>query len=156
MWPRKLPPDVLGNPFRAAEIRVYERLQGQLDDGWSVFYSRPWLGLTPTGEEIDGECDFVVAHPLLGLLTLEVKGGAVSYDPKTSKWSSVDRWKVRHNIRDPVHQARVSKHQILKKLNDSVHWRSRRIRARHGVILPHSAKPSSDLGADMPRDIFCY
>ena len=54
------------------------------------------------GSDFDGECDFVVAHPELGLLALEVKGGAVSYDPKTDRWTSVDRWNIRHNIRDPV------------------------------------------------------
>ena len=156
MWPKALPQEVLRNTLRSTECEVYRRLETELDHRFVVFYSRPWLGLTPAGEEIDGECDFVVAHPELGLLTLEVKGGAVSYDPTMNKWSSVDRWKVRHSIRNPVHQARASKHQILKKLAESMHWRPRRISAVHGVVLPHSAKPPNDLGADRPREIFCF
>lgn len=75
MWPRKLPPDVVRNPLRSAECDTYRHLQTALDDSFTVFYSRPWLGLTATGDEVDGECDFVVAYPKLGLLTIEVKSG---------------------------------------------------------------------------------
>ena len=120
------------------------------------FYSRPWLGLKPDGEEIDGECDFIVAHRELGMLTLEVKGGAVAYDPRTDRWTSRDRWRVTHNIKNPVQQARTAKHELLRKLNVSADWRRRRIRARHGVVLPHSSAPPGDLGADMPKRIFCF
>lgn len=156
MWPRKLPPDVAGNTLRSTECEVFRRLQVVLDDSFVVFYSRPWLGLKPDGEEIDGECDFIVAHAVLGMLTLEVKGGAVAYDPRTDQWTSRDRWNVTHTIKNPVRQARSAKHELLKKLNASPHWRARRIRARHGVVLPHSSTPTGDLGADMPRRIFCF
>lgn len=156
MWPRTLPPDVTGNMLRSTECEVFRRLEAVLDDSFVVFYSRPWLGLKPDGEEIDGECDFIVAHAGLGMLTLEVKGGAVAYDPRTDQWTSRDRWKVTHSIKNPVRQARSAKHELLKKLNASPHWKARRIRARHGVVLPHSSAPPGDLGADMPRRIFCF
>lgn len=156
MWPRTLPPDVTVNMLRSTECEVFRRLEAVLDDSFVVFYSRPWLGLKPDGEEIDGECDFIVAHPELGMLTLEVKGGAVAWDPRTDRWTSRDRWKVTHNIKNPVQQARSAKHELLKKLNASPHWTSRRIRAGHGVVLPHSSAPPGDLGADMPQRIFCF
>ena len=156
MWPRTLPPDVTGNTLRSTECDVFRRLEAVLDDSFIVFYSRPWLGLRPNGEEIDGECDFIVAHADLGMLTLEVKGGAVAYDPRTDRWTSRDRWKLTHNIKNPVHQARSAKHELLRKLKVSPHWKPRRIRARHGVVLPHSSAPPGDLGADMPQRIFCF
>lgn len=156
MWPRTLPPDVTGNMLRSTECEVFRRLESVLNDSFVVFYSRPWLGLKSDGEEIDGECDFVVAHAELGILTIEVKGGAVAYDPRTDQWTSRDRWKVTHNIKNPVHQAKRAKHELLKKLNASPHWKTRRIRARHGVVLPHSSAPQSNLGADMPKHIFCF
>lgn len=114
MWPRTLPPDVTGNMLRSTECEVFRRLEAVLDDSFVAFYSRPWLGLKPDGEEIDGECDFVVAHAELGMLTLEVKGGAVAYDPRTDQWTSRDRWKVTHSIKNPVRQARSAKHELLK------------------------------------------
>ncbi len=156
MWPRTLPPDVMGNMLRNTECKVFRRLETVLDDSFVVFYSRPWLGLKPDGEEIDGECDFIVAHAELGMLALEVKGGAVAYDPCTDQWTSRDRWAVTHNIKNPVQQARSAKYELLKKLDASPHWKSRRIRARHGVVLPHSSAPLGDLGADMPQRIFCF
>lgn len=156
MWPRKLPADVTGNTLRSTECAVFERLQAVLDGSFVVFYSRPWLGQAPDGEEIDGECDFIVAHAELGMLTLEIKGGAVAYDPHTDRWTSRDRWNVTHNIKNPVEQARNAKHQLLKKLKVSPHWKARRIRARHGVVLPGCSAQRGDLGADMPRRIFCF
>ena len=156
MWPQTLPPDVIGNTLRSTECDVFRRLEAVLDDAFVVFYSRPWLGLEPDGEEIDGECDFIVAHAELGMLTLEVKGGAIAYDPRADRWTSRDRWQVTHNIKNPVHQARTAKHQLLRKLKASPHWRARRVRARHGVVLPHSSTLTGDLGADMPQGVICF
>ena len=87
MWPRSLPSYVVQNMLRSTECAVFRRLEEELDDSFVVYYSRPWLGLREDGEEIDGECDFIVAHATLGLLALEVKGGAVAYDPHTDRWT---------------------------------------------------------------------
>lgn len=155
VWPRELPREIRNSELRAAECKVYEKLRTVLDDEFRVFYSRPWLGLKPDGSEIDGECDFVVASPRLGLLAIEVKGGAIGHDPALDRWTSRDRWGHLHYIKNPVGQARAAKHQITDKLRASPRWRSRWITARHGVIFPDSRGPGRDLGLDMPRQIFC-
>lgn len=156
MWPRELPNDVLRNILRSTECSVYKKLQASLDDSFTVFYSRPWLGLKPDGEEIDGECDFVIAHPALGILTLEVKGGVIAYDPRLDQWTSRDRWKITHRIKNPVGQARTSKHQLREKLQKYPGWTPRKVRMRHGVIFPHALKPNLDLAPDMPLCLFCF
>ncbi len=76
LWPRKLTPDILADPGRRAEQKVYDKLAAVLEDPFTVFYSRPWLGTGKGGKPIEGECDFVVAHPDYGFLTIEVKEGA--------------------------------------------------------------------------------
>lgn len=156
MWPRRLPADVEKNVLRHAECEVYRRLQSELDDTFTVFYSRPWLGIKPDGEEIDGECDFVIAHPDLGFLAIEVKGGGISYDPRMDTWTSKNRWGIRFRIKNPVAQARGSKYRILEKLQLCPGWQMRRVRARHAVIFPDSERPDKDLGADMPLHLFCF
>lgn len=156
MWPRQLPKYVTGNTLRSTECEVYRRLKNGLDDTFTVFYSRPWLGLKPDGEEIDGECDFVIAHPELGILAIEVKGGGISYDPRQDQWFTRDRFKIKHKIKNPVGQAKTSKHQLLEKLQNHRGWTPRRVRARHGVIFPDSVRPKEDLGPDMPLKIFCF
>jgi hypothetical protein len=153
VFPAELPQAIRDNPLRAAECKVYDRLK-HLSSSYTVFYSRPWLGLLPDGREVDGEADFVIAHPDYGLLTIEVKGGSISYEAESDEWRSIDRFGFVHHIRNPVEQARQSKYQLLKKLKASAGWNARFIHATHGVIFPDVREPPRDLGADMPRAIF--
>lgn len=155
MWPRTIPPDIRNFPMRSAECKVFDKLESELGLGYVVFYSRPWHGLTPQGNEIDGECDFIVAHPQYGVLFIEVKGGVISHDPTTSKWTSTDRYQIVHTIKNPVEQARSSKHNLLRKLKDTNSWPTHWVHLCHGVIFPDCEAPAHDLGADMPREIFC-
>jgi hypothetical protein len=155
MWPAVLPRQIRDSSLRAAEVKVYDLLANTLAKGWVVFYSRPWLGLTPSGEEKDGECDFVVMHPSYGYLTLEVKGGAISYDPSTDQWRSTDRNRIRHSIKNPLRQAVASKHELLRQVKTQKSWPGRFVRQRHGVIFPDTETPPRNLGADGPREIFC-
>jgi hypothetical protein len=155
MWPAVLPRQIRDSSLRAAEVKIYDLLASTLGKGWVVFYSRPWLGLTPSGEEKDGECDFVVMHPAHGYLSLEVKGGAISYDPTTDQWRSIDRNRIRHNIKNPLRQAVTSKHELLRQVKVQKSWPGRFVRQRHGVIFPDTEKPPRNLGADGPRELFC-
>lgn len=156
MWPRSLPQWVLQDPRRSAECKVYETFDRVLDDEWSVYYSRPWWGISRTGGEIDGEADFIVAHPEKGVLFLEVKGGLVDYDPKTSRWTSKDRFGVTHGIKDPMQQAVKSKHELLKKFRDAPGWPPQRVRLRHGVILPDCDPQGGELVGGYEPALFCF
>lgn len=66
-----------------AEPDIYWRL-AKLDENFIVIHSLPWL--CAAVKSIDenyaptGELDFIVLHPRLGILTLEVKGGVFKYD----------------------------------------------------------------------------
>jgi hypothetical protein len=155
MFPSVIPDNVASDPKRAAEIRMYECLRDQLDGGFHVFYSSPWLGTRPDGSEVDGEADFLVAHPELGILSIEVKGGGVAIDVD-SQWTSRDRHGIERRIKNPVEQARSSKHQIIEKLKASSKWNRRFVRACHGVILPDVTSPGRPLRADMPLELFAF
>lgn len=155
LWPRTLPQSIRQDRRRRAEVRVYDRLAAELDDSFHVFYSSPWLGTDQLGNEKDGECDFLVAHARLGYLTLEVKGGGISFDPAARQWWSTDAQGFRHAIRDPVEQARSAKHEMLEKLQAAPRWRERWIRMVHAVVFPDAAKIPRNLGADRPPHIFC-
>lgn len=155
-WPARLSERIRSDRYRQAEVRVYDHLAATLDAGWTVFYSRPWLGITPSGAERDGEADFVIVHPKHGFLTLEVKGGEISFDPALDVWQSRDRDGVRHNIKNPFEQAKRAKYELLKKLREQRDWpQDRVIRMRHGVVFPDAVDPPRSLGADMPRELIC-
>ena len=158
MWPRELPELIKNDPRRAAERRVYEKLSKELDETWSVYYSRPWWGINLKGGEIDGEADFIVAHKDKGILFLEVKGGGVSFLPDTGKWQTKDRNGITHNIKDPALQAISCKHQFLNKLKKVEGWPTSYIRFRHGVIFPDSKLLATGLvtlgGHEI--ELFCF
>lgn len=155
MFPAKLPREILDDRRKKAEVRTYRKLAAALDDHHQVYYSSPWLGTDRYGAELDGECDFTIAHPIHGFLAVEVKGGGIDYNPEENRWISTDVNRIRHRIKDPVKQARDAKHEILRKLQGSKLWNARRVRMAHGVVFPDSATPRSALGADRPKELFC-
>jgi hypothetical protein len=155
LWPRKLPASIRDDRRRRAEVRVFDKLANVLDDSYTVFYSSPWLGTDHLGNEKDGECDFMVAHPLLGYLAIEVKGGGINFDPIDRQWWTTDSNGFRFKIKDPIEQARSAKHELLKKLKNLPSWRDRWVHHSHGVIFPDAATVPTDLGADKPRQLFC-
>ena len=155
LWPKILPPSVTEDSRRRSEVRVYNKLRDSLDDDFTVFYSRPWLGIDEHGEERDGECDFLVAHPDYGMLAIEVKGGVISYDPETERWLSKDRYGFSHRIKNPVTQAKSAKHEILRRLHESPRYPYRRVHAAHGLVFPDGSAPPGELGPDIPERIMC-
>ena len=154
MWPRVLPASIRAESRRSAEIRVFDAFADQLGPGWVAFYSRPWLGETHTGAEIDGECDFIVAHADYGVLFIEVKGGAITYDPNADRWTSRDRYGITHTIKNPVQQALRSKYALLEKARAERGWPNGHIRFRHGVIFPDVPSVPQNMGTDKPRELF--
>lgn len=156
MFPSVLPDYIRRDPFREAEVYVYDQLKARLSDSYRCYYSRPWLGVTSQGEEKEGEADFVVAHPDRGFLVVEVKGGGVRRLEGSEQWVSRNRHGITNNIKDPVKQANDSKHALLKKLQDHPGWGGKWVTARHGVIFPDCAPQRRDLGVGMPIFLFAF
>lgn len=158
MWPRQMPRWVAIDKRRAAEIKVFEKLESSLDDEWCVFYSRPWYGISASGGEIEGEADFIIANPNLGIFFLEVKGGQISFDPLTSQWNSVDRNKIKHKIKDPIDQAKKCRYQFAKKLEKQQGWSSGFINYRYGAVLPDTIEPNASVNSigGHEKPLFCH
>jgi hypothetical protein len=159
MYPAVLPDDVLSDPKRSGEIQVFEALKSDpsLNEKWRIFYSLDWIG-EYEGTTRDGEADFVVAHPDIGFLVIEVKGGEVTVKPGP-KWTSIDRHDEEHIIENGMLQAMKSKKVLLNALIEAWDGHAPFFRARHGVILPHSSEPDpkvGDLAKGMPRELFVF
>lgn len=63
-----------------SEPLVYNQLKAQLSNEFTVIHSLPWLAaatqqLSGERKPPTGEIDFLILHPRLGVLALEVKGG---------------------------------------------------------------------------------
>ncbi len=151
IYPERLPESVLSDPKRQAERRVFHALSG-LAQPFVVFYSVAWLA-RKDGRARDGEADFVIAHPELGILVIEVKGGGVAFDPRSSQWTTTDRFGETYVI-DPVEQARRSHHTLLDKLRDLPGWDgSRFLTIGHAVCFPDVIIESRGLKLDLPREL---
>ena len=152
IYPERIPEHILSDPKRSAERAVFEALT-QLPDSFNVYYSVAWLSRRLTGDAQDGEADFVVAHPELGVLILEVKGGAIAYDAATSQWSSANRHGEVFLIKDPAAQARTNKYALLQKLQDMPGWSTEWLTIGHAVIFPDTVVTNVQLRPDLPKDI---
>ncbi|MCB0197956.1 MAG: ATP-binding domain-containing protein, partial [Anaerolineae bacterium] len=95
----------------------------------------------------DGETDFLVAHPDLGLLIVEVKGGHIRYEGVEDQWYTYSV-----PIKDPFKQGRKNKYSLLEKLKELPYWRNRWVTVGYSVAFP-DVKVKGDLRLDAPRQL---
>jgi hypothetical protein len=152
MYPSILDPDTKS----PAERRLYEAFARELGDDWVVFHHVNWISRDDLGRPRDGETDFVVAHPHLGVLVVEVKGGRIRFDERTGHFISTDRDDVDHGIGDPFEQATESKHTLIAKVRSMPRWPRRRVVFGHMVAFPDAVVESDKatwLRPNAPREI---
>lgn len=105
-----------------AERRLYEGFLEQLDESYVVFHSVDWV-LAGRGETREqGEADFVIAHPVHGVLVIEAKGGTVRYDPARRRWSQSGRGGSHELRQDPFRQASEEMHSLVRILEAQPGW----------------------------------
>ncbi|TAZ73770.1 DUF2075 domain-containing protein [Rhizobium ruizarguesonis] len=156
MVPSRIPELLLNDAKRGAERAVYEKLQESLGDDFAVYWSRPWHRFNPDGTSRDGEVDFVVGHPDLGVLALEVKGGIVSCDDQ-GQWRSKSRSGAVYNLtRSPLQQAMEGKHALKTALKGMRILERRSLNLCHGAILADSSRPRHGFGPDAPLELFAF
>jgi hypothetical protein len=152
IYPERLPENILKDPKRSAERRFYEAVS-RLSNKYTVFYSVAWQAADPGKGARDGEADFVIAHPDLGLMVVEVKGGGIRFDGGSGEWFSTDREGVTHPIKDPIEQARSSKYELVKKLRELPGWNERYLTKAHSVSFPDIYWESSLIMPDLSPEI---
>ena len=92
---------------------VYESLKQNLPDSYTVFHSFAWLG-SEKQRRSEGEADFVILHPALGILAIEVKAGGIAY--AEGNWIQINRHSGEEKVIDPLGQAAESQHHIINLL----------------------------------------
>jgi hypothetical protein len=114
----KIHPNEIENP---GERKIAIALIEQLPTKVEVFHSFQWLDLQNRRNQNyqnqrlqQGECDFVILHPDLGLLFIEVKGGMLTYDAENFQWFRIFGQEKRVLNKDPFDQVRDNMYVILK------------------------------------------
>ena len=131
IYPRMLDPETESS----AERNLYETFAQELSNDWIVFHHVKRTG--KIGDHLrDGEADFVIAHPRLGVLVLEVKGGRIHFDEDTGHYWSTDRSDVVYDIGDPFEQAAINKHWLIDFMRGKPGWPNERVVFGHAVAFP--------------------
>jgi hypothetical protein len=131
-----------------AERRLYEGFMEQLDESYVVYHSVDWVLSGRHDAPEQGEADFVIAQPDLGVLVVEAKGGQLRYEPDSRRWYQRGRG-GEHALRDdPFHQAKSEMHSLMRILEAQRGWARWRPSIGCGVALPdamyeHDAHPGA-------------
>jgi hypothetical protein len=135
-----------------AEERLFAAFRDNLAAKFTAIHHVPWVLSDSRRRSIEGEADFVVVHPDLGALVLEVKGGTLRYDGQTSKWyqrsAGADD---EHLIKDPFRQAADGARAIVRHLESSRGWRRGWGPIGYGVCFPDATFGSDPLPAIRPE-----
>jgi hypothetical protein len=139
-----------------AERRLYEGFLGQLDESFVVYHSVDWV-LWRAGRAEQGEADFVLTHAELGVLVLEAKGGAISYDPRSRVWTQSGNTGSHRLAEDPFHQARDEMHSFIEILEARPGWKEWMPSYGYGVAFPDGvyasdAHPGAPATVTIDRD----
>jgi len=138
-----------------AEVELFERLAVALPEGFVVLHGVKWLEKTVRGgpnRPTECEADFLILHPGLGALVLEVKGGRISLDARTGTWHSESATEVDYVIKDPFAQAQRSCHSLLRLAKSNPRFPSNWGPFGHAVAFPGGVAVSPAL-AETPADL---
>jgi hypothetical protein len=139
-----------------AERRLYEGFLEQLDGSYVVYHSVDWVIAGRDGPD-EGEADFVIAHPELGVLVLEAKGGRLGYDPSTRRWTQTGRSGTHELDEDPFRQAKDAMHSLVRILEGRSGWDRWRPSYGFGLAVPdgryeRAAHPGAPVEVVLDRD----
>lgn len=143
MFPQKPLVGTLSN----AERKVFYALKDLLSDDYTVFHSIPMYRVhEKAGGLIDGEVDFLLAHPNKGLVVMEVKGGGISHEASAGIWATTDSQGIIYEIKDPFEQAKNYKYLLIHDLRDYPLTRNFTYRIGHAVWFPDLDLRARSLG----------
>lgn len=141
-----------------AEADAYRAFRDQLPSSVLVLHSLRMVRITPSGNAVDGEADFVIFDQHAGVTVVEVKGGGVRVDPRLGTWTSVDRNGSEWKVKNPFLQALESKKEIMRELTAHSRWRTAvrgRVTFGHCALFPSLRDPQLKglVTAESPRAI---
>lgn len=134
-----------------SEQKVYKALEEQLPDSWLVVHSLEFMMKTSQyNSHGDREADFVIFTPEYGVLVIEVKGGGIECNGQTRQWYSIDRYQNKHEIKNPLGQAKDAKYEIRNHLEQRG---KRNILLAHGALFPDISNLNALSSPTIPNNI---
>lgn len=137
----------------SAERMMFKELNTQLGSDFLVLHSVHWVA-TKGGRNQDGEADFIIAHPDLGVLVMEVKGGKIRRDSATDSWftKSWDGTEAELKM-SPFLQAERSMYSLREKLATTPATAGYSYPLSRTVAFPDVILDDESLGVDVQRSM---
>jgi len=121
---RMIPQTVVASDTSGSERRVFSLLKNSLPDEYVVLHNISWLVRASAHRPTDGQADFLVTHPELGLLVLEVKGGVVRFSAQTGQWFTTPSGQSERTLKEsPFDQAKRNMYALRDLLRDAPNWK---------------------------------
>ncbi len=138
-----------------AEQTVFRALEAALDDSFTILHQVRWYEPGDDRRRTEAfEADYLVLHPTLGIVDLEVKGGGVRYDPRADCWRTVDREGRTHDLgRSPLDQAMRNAHSLCRVVKRDPRWSGGFLTAGYAAVLPDCRLDDQPLPAGLPREL---
>ena len=135
----------------AAEEKVFKALKRTLTDpSFTVLYSVPWVTRKDQHADArDHEADYVIIHPQLGILVIEVKGGSLKND-RGSFWRVLASGEM-IPADNPVMQVRGNYYGLLDELQKNIAL-PKYICGGYALIFPDVLTVQGGLGEKINKD----
>jgi hypothetical protein len=134
----------------SGEERLASALEQALKPPWAMYRNVAWLEKRPGDEPQDGEADVVLAHPDLGVMVIEVKGGRIQRIG--GRWESVDGTGRAHRIKNPFAQVTRHMYALKRVCRDLPAWPAHDVRFTRAVCFPDAAYDRT-MTPDGPREM---
>ena len=121
IYPDNLPKEILDDPLRKGEIKLFEALKNsKLFSTCKIYYSADWINKSiEKDRQRDGECDFIITDKDYGVLFIEVKGGQISKD-ENNQWYSGNQ-----EIKNPIKQCNKNMYSFMEEYKRR--WKNKRL-----------------------------
>lgn len=138
------------------EPALYELLRAALSSEFTVVHGARWYlpygAANSTGG--NGEADFVIFHPRLGILVIEAKSGSLRYSADSGKWIlDGGTGAPRRSRRSPLEQAEANRHALELALQRAFPEMPR-LRFGFAVAMPECSYDSALELIGLPRALF--
>lgn len=131
---RMIPAQISPDTKSFAERKVFRIFQHMPDtEDWCVIHS---VALARHTTQSQGEADFVVAIPDMGVFALEVKGGGISY--QGGQWYSRNHMGETNKIKNPVTEANDAMHSLIDFVSEHGEGNLGWCLFGFGVVFPDS------------------
>lgn len=146
-----IPPQLDRTVDSGAEQLLYNAFQTGLSNTFTVIHQVGFLLRTANKGDRTGEIDFVIVHPDLGILAIEVKGGQISFDRTTETWTSTSRHGHINKLKQsPAKQLSDNSFRLRDKVRELPKTKNLDIEIVRGWAFPDCKVRDVDFGLDMP------